>query len=424
MFDKMATSFSCMTEQLESPLAGLEVVEITSIYSGPMAGMMLAELGAEVTKVESPSNPDPVRAGGLAGTPDGVNSTFYSLNRGKKFASIDAKTSRGRELLFELVAGADIFIHNMRPGKAEDLGLVYEDLAAVNPGLIYGVITGHGSEGPEAHLPAYDYVVQAKLGMVDYQRDRENRGDLVRQVVVDKTSANALVQGVLAALYMREKTGHGQRIDVPMVAAGLAFLWPDGLAPAHAELDPAIPLEQLPPWLESAPGSFLVVLETADGEIATGLLLPPWDGLCLALDRTDWLTDERFAEHLNRILNLPDLIKEVGEEVAKYTTEEVLTKFTTYDFAAGRVATRRELQNDPTINHLGLISEQDAPGVGRVRQPAPMWTFSKATPQITTSLNCAGGDTREVLAGLGVSNEEFEDLIKQGVIFVADDSAK
>ena len=208
----------------------------------------------------------------------------------------------------------------MRPGKAEDLGLVYEDLAAVNPGLIYGVITGHGSEGPEAHLPAYDYVVQAKLGMVDYQRDRENRGDLVRQVVVDKTSANALVQGVLAALYMREKTGHGQRIDVPMVAAGLAFLWPDGLAPAHAELDPAIPLEQLPPWLESAPGSFLVVLETADGEIATGLLLPPWDGLCLALDRTDWLTDERFAEHLNRILNLPDLIKEVGEEVAKYTT--------------------------------------------------------------------------------------------------------
>ena len=163
MFDKMATSFGCMTKQLESPLAGLEVVEITSIYSGPMAGMMLAELGAEVIKVESPSNPDPVRAGGLAGTPDGVNSTFYSLNRGKKFASIDAKTSRGRELLFELVAGADIFIHNMRPGKAEDLGLVYEDLAAVNPGLIYGVITGHGSEGPEAHLPAYDYVVQAKL---------------------------------------------------------------------------------------------------------------------------------------------------------------------------------------------------------------------------------------------------------------------
>ena len=150
-----------MTEQLDSPLAGVKVVEITSIYSGPMAGMMLAELGAQVTKVESPNGPDPVRSQGLGGTADGVNSTFYSLNRGKRFCSIDAKTSRGKELLFELVANADVFIHNMRPGKAEGLGLDYESLSLANPRIIYGAITGHGPEGPEAHLPAYDYVVQA-----------------------------------------------------------------------------------------------------------------------------------------------------------------------------------------------------------------------------------------------------------------------
>ncbi len=408
-----------MTNATNSPLAGIKVVEITSIYSGPMAGMMLGELGAHVVKVESPGSPDPLRASGLGPGPDGVNSIFYSLNRGKQFCSIDAKTDKGRELLFDLSASADVFIHNMRPGKAEGLGLSYEALSAANPGIICGAISGHGPDGPEAHLPAYDYVVQAKLGMVDHQRDREGRGDLVRQVVVDKTSANALVQGVLAALYMREKTGRGQRVEIPMVAAGLAFLWPDGLAAAHAELNPAIPLEQMPPWLESAPGSFLVVLETTDGEIATGILLPPWDGLCLALERTDWITDERFSEALGRVLNLPELIAEVSSEVAKYTTEEVLARFEEHDFAAGKVVTRRQVHEDPTVKHLGLISEQAAPGLGQVRQPAPMWMFSDADTEITTSLNSTGGDSREVLAELGVSSDEFDQLEEDGIVFVA-----
>ena len=408
-----------MANASNSPLAGIKVVEITSIYSGPMAGMMLGELGAHVVKVESPGSPDPLRASGLGPGPDGVNSIFYSLNRGKQFCAIDAKTDKGRELLFDLAASADVFIHNMRPGKAEGLGLSYEALSAVNPGIICGAISGHGPDGPEAHLPAYDYVVQAKLGMVDHQRDREGRGDLVRQVVVDKTSANALVQGVLAALYMREKTGRGQRVEIPMVAAGLAFLWPDGLAAAHAELNPAIPLEQMPPWLESAPGSFLVVLETTDGEIATGILLPPWDGLCLALERTDWITDERFSEALGRVLNLPELIAEVSAEVAKYSTEEVLARFEEHDFAAGKVVTRREVHEDPTVKHLGLISEQAAPGLGQVRQPAPMWMFSDADTEITTSLNSTGGDSREVLAELGVSSDEFDQLEEDGIVFVA-----
>ena len=408
-----------MTNASKSPLAGIKVVEITSIYSGPMAGMMLGELGAHVVKVESPGSPDPLRASGLGPGPDGVNSIFYSLNRGKQFCSIDAKTDKGRELLFDLAASADVFIHNMRPGKAEGLGLSYEALSAVNPGIICGAISGHGPDGPEAHLPAYDYVMQAKLGMVDHQRDREGRGDLVRQVVVDKTSANALVQGILAALYMREKTGRGQRVEIPMVAAGLAFLWPDGLAAAHAELNPAIPLEQMPPWLESAPGSFLVVLETTDGEIATGILLPPWDGLCLALERTDWITDERFSEALGRVLNLPELIAEVSAEVAKYSTEEVLARFEEHDFAAGKVVTRREVHEDPTVKHLGLISEQAAPGLGQVRQPAPMWMFSDAETEITTSLNSTGGDSREVLAELGISSDEFDQLEEDGIVFVA-----
>lgn len=406
---------------MSSPLEGIKVVEITNIYSGPMAGMMLAELGADVVKVENPSGPDFIRASGLGAGPDSVNSTFYSLNRGKRFCAIDGKTEQGRQLLGEMIDQADVFLHNIRPGKPEELGLGYEELAARNPRLIYAAISGMGSEGPEADLPTYDYVVQAKIGMVDLQRDiSTGKGDLVHQVVVDKTTANGIVQAILAALYMREQTGRGQRVEVPMIAAGLAFLWPDGLAPAHAEFEPAIPLDQMPPYLESAPSSFLVVLQTTDGEIATGLLLPPWDGLCLALDRLDWLTDERFEEQLSRILNLPALLEEVKAEVAKHSTEEVLARFAEHDFAAGPVTRRRHISDDPTVKHLGLISEQEPEGVGRVRQPAPMWTFSDASTKITTSIGYTGAQSREVLAEYGKSDEEIDSLLADGTVVISD----
>lgn len=404
-----------------APLAGLKVVEITTIYSGPMAGMLLAELGAEVIKVESPDAPDVVRTSGLGAGPDDVNPTFYSLNRGKRFLSVDAKTERGRELLADLVASADIFLHNMRPGRPEHLGIGYEEMSARNQRLIYAAISGMGNEGPEAHLPAYDYVLQAKTGMVDYQRDLDTgHSDLVHQVVVDKTSANALVQGILAALYVRERTGKGQRIDVPMVAASLAFLWPDGFAPAHSQLDGPIPLEMLPPWLESAPGSFLVVLPTVDGEIATGILLPPWDGLCLALDRVDWVTDERFADQTSRALNLPALIAEVRSEVAKLTTDEVLARFAEHDFAAGKVASRREVHLDPTVEHLGLISEKENEHLGRFRQPAPMWTFSDTSAIETDIIGRTGADTRAILAEMGLDNDAVGQLMADNVVYVSE----
>ena len=410
-----------MANEDNHPLAGVKVVEITSIYSGPMAGMLLAELGADVTKVESPDAPDVVRSGGLTPDPDGVHSTFYSLNRGKRFCAIDAKSDRGRQLLFDLVAGADVFLHNMRPGKADALGLTWEALAERNPRLIYGVISGLGSDGPESHLPTYDYVMQGKVGMVDHQRDLQTgASDLVRQVVVDKTTAMGLVQAILAALYVRERTGRGQRVEVPMIAAGLAFAWSDAMAPAFAELEPPIPLDMMPPWLKSAPGSFLVVLPTSDGEITTGILLPPWDGLCLAIERVDLVTDERFAEQLDRIMNLPALIDEVAGEVAKYTTEEILARFAEHDFAGGPVVRREDVVSDPTIEHLGLISVQDAPGVGAVRQPTPMWTFSDGPLPTTTSLGRTGADSRAVLGELGLDDAAIDGLLADGTVAISD----
>ncbi|MEM9889673.1 MAG: CaiB/BaiF CoA-transferase family protein [Actinomycetota bacterium] len=402
------------------PLTGVKVVEVTSIYSGPYAGMMLAELGAEVIKVEGPDSPDPIRAG-MGGDLSVVNSIFYSLNRGKRFATIDAGTEKGREVLLDLVAGADVFLHNMRAGKASAMGLDYDTLSARNPRLVDVAINGFGSDGPEIDQPVFDYVIQARTGMVDYQRDPDGRGDLMHQLIVDKTSANAAVQGVLAALFQRERTGRGQQVEVPMIAVGLHLAWTDAFAAGLAEFEPLIPWEHMPPHLKAAPASFLVVLQTKDGEIATGILVPPWEGLCLALDHPEWIIDERFEESMPRILNYPILLDLIRTEVAKYTTEEILAKFAEHDFAAGPVKAREDVFDDPTVKHLGLISEAEGgDGLGRVVQPAPMWTFGESGTVRTTSIGIPGRHTREVLAEHGLSAEEIDALIAEGAAHQAE----
>ncbi|MFM7535805.1 MAG: CaiB/BaiF CoA transferase family protein [Acidimicrobiales bacterium] len=400
----------------DSPLAGIRVVEVTSIYSGPFAGMILAELGAEVIKVASAGKPDLIR--NIGGTdPYQVSPVFYSLNKGKRFVSIDASTERGAGLLADLVAGADVFLHNIRPGKPDRIGLRFEDLSARNPRLIFAEISGLGSSGPDSGEPVYDYVIQARSGMVDYQRDvTTGQASLIGQVIVDKTSALAAVQGILAALYVRERTGRGQRVEVPMLGVGMHFHWPDAMA-LLSQVEPAIPLGLLPPHMLQMPAAGLVVIRTADGgEIACSPLLPPYDGFAIALDRPDWVVDERL-QGLGRAINFPAFKAEIDEAAARFTTEELLARFKENDVAAGPVVRRTEIHNDPQAQHLGLIVEHDAgEGLGRVRQPAPMWHFGSSAAERVTSIGRTGADTRAVLGELGVSDAELDVLAADGVI--------
>jgi crotonobetainyl-CoA:carnitine CoA-transferase CaiB-like acyl-CoA transferase len=399
-----------------APLAGIRVVEITSIYSGPFAGMILAELGAEVIKVESTGKPDLIR--NIGGTdPFQVSPVFYSLNKGKRFVSIDASTPRGAELLADLVASADVFLHNIRPGKPDRIGLRHEELVARNPRLIYAEITGLGSTGPDAGQPVYDYVIQARSGMVDYQRDvSTGQASLISQVLVDKTSAQAAVQGILAALYVRERTGQGQRVEVPMLGVGMHFHWPDAMA-LLSEVSPAIPVSMFPPHMLLMPAAGLVVLRTSDGgEVACSPLLPPYDGFAIALDRPEWVVDERL-QGLNRMLNFPAFKAEMDAAAARFTTEELLARFRENDVAAGPVVRRSEIHNDPQVQHLGLITEQDTgTPIGTVRQPAPMWRFEATPAERVSSIGRVGADTRAVLAAMGLSEVDLDALGADGVI--------
>jgi crotonobetainyl-CoA:carnitine CoA-transferase CaiB-like acyl-CoA transferase len=397
------------------PLRGIKVVEITSIYSGPLAGVLLAELGADVIKVESPGKPDLMRNN--TGDPYAVSPVFHALNRGKRFVSLDGTTARGRALLADMVADADVFLHNIRPGKPDALGLGYDEMAARNPGLIYAAISGMGNDGPDADQPVYDYVVQARLGMVDYQRDLgTGRASLIGQVLVDKTTAQAAVQAILAALYVRTSSGRGQRVDIPMLGVGLHFAWPDAVAPFHSQVDPAIPPDMLPPHLLQMPAAALVVVVTADGgEIACSPSLPPFDGFAIAFDRPDWIVDERFSEMLPRMMNFPQFVEELNEAAARFTTSELLERLGANAVAAGPVVRRGAVHLDAQIQHLGMVEEHDNAFLGQVRQPLPMWHFGDSEALVTTSMGRTGQHTREVLSERGLSASEIDQLIADGV---------
>ena len=399
-----------------APLAGIRVVEITSIYSGPLAGLLLAELGADVVKVESQEKPDLIRNPGNA--PYSVSPVFYAVNRGKRFASIDATSEAGSRLLVELAASADVFLHNMRPRKPERIGVGYEALSARNPRLVYAAISGLGHDGPDADQPVFDYVVQARVGMVDYQRDTATgKASLIGQVVVDKATAMAAVQAILAALFVRERTGRGQRIDLPMLGVGLNFLWPDAIAPRFSQLEPPESPDQLPPHMLQMPAAGLVVVTTRDGgEIACTPTLPPFDGLAIAFDRPDWLLDERFAETPRRVLNFPAFHAELLEAAARFSAADLLKRLTENSVPAGPVQRRRDVHLDRQVRHLGLLVERETGHIGPVRQPRPMWQFSDTPARVTSTIGSTGAHTREILREHGLSDAQIDALVAEGVV--------
>lgn len=386
----------------DAPLEGIIVVEMTAVYSGPYAGLILAELGATVIKVEAPERPDMTRRTSPSLDPSGVSPVFYALNRGKRCVALDATTLDGRSALHQMIQHADVFLHNVRPSKVAALGVDYPTLEALNDRLIYAAISGYGFEGPDSEVPVYDFVVQAEAGMVDYQRDLDTgTASLVSQFVVDKSTANAAVQGILAALLVRARTGRGQRVDLPMIQVGLHFGWPDMMGVYFGEVDSS--WGAMPPHTPLLPAKAFHVLTTSDGgEIACGPGVPPFDGFALALGRPEWVVDERFAEMKARRVHYLELVKEIRSAALQLTTDELMANFAANDVAAGVVRHRTTLHEDDLITRLGLISEQDAPHVGKVRQPRPMWTFGTSSTVTTTHIGTVGEDTDAVLRELGI----------------------
>lgn len=340
------------------PLAGFTVVEAASYVSGPFAGMMLADLGAQVIKVEPPGG-DPYRRFGRA--VNGAGIMFANVNRNKRSEVVDLKLESGRRRLSELIAESDVLLTNWRPGVAEELGFDAPSLRSLNQRLVWCRVSGFGQDGPLAGAPAFDTVIQARSGLMSAQ-GAEGPPDSVRGYLVDKVTALVVAQTIMAALLQRASTGQGGVVDVSMLDAVAYYMGPELLAERtivdEGDARPAL-AEQL---------TAVRCVPTSDGWVLVSpVRAKQLKGMAVAAGHPEWVDELRGeADPGRRAARIYDLVAGVTPGAS---TAEWLARFEQHDVPAAPVLDVDQHLSDPQVLHNGTYVEYDHPALGRVRQP-------------------------------------------------------
>ena len=389
------------------PLAGMQVLDLTSMVSGPVAGAMLADQGAEVIKVEPPHG-EQMRH--LGQPHNGLPPTFFSCNRGKKSIAVNLKREAGQEVLWRLIEQADVLLQNFRPGAMERMGFGEETVRARNQRIIYVSISGFGETGPYADQRVYDPVIQALSGATDIQANRLTREpEMFRVIIADKVSSLTVAQAVSSALFHRERSGEGQHIRLSMLDAMLAFFWPEGmggLTYADAGFDPA-----------ERSGSMDLIYPTRDGHITAGVISDKeWVGMCRAIEREDLIDDERFSTARARGRNAQIRKEITREEIAKWPSEEILARLNANDVPNAPLLRRTQLLDNEQIVASDSIARTEFEGFGEVRQARPAARFSRTPGTVGARAPMLGEHSIDILAQLGYPEEDQRQLIENGII--------
>jgi crotonobetainyl-CoA:carnitine CoA-transferase CaiB-like acyl-CoA transferase len=353
------------TANNSGPLSGYRIVDVTQMLSGPMATMMLGDQGADVVKVEPPGIGDLTRA--MGASKHGIPPAFAVINRNKRSIALDLKDHRGLAVLKHLVAGADVFVQNFRPGRAERLGIGERELRRIKPDLIYVSISGFGEKGPYVEKRVYDPVIQALSGLAAIQTDyKTGRPQMMRLIIPDKVSALTAAQAITAALLARERTGEGQHVRLAMLDAVISFLWPEGMADLTFTSSTTQGARRR---------SRDLIFETADGYITCGANSnAEWKGLAKALGHPEWIDDPRFNTVAARIRNVSERLDLTAEILATKTSAEWLAKLEANDVPCAPVLSREEVIRDAQVVANELIVESNHPHAGPMRQPcAAAW---------------------------------------------------
>jgi formyl-CoA transferase len=386
-------------------LKGVSVLDLGTMITAPLAGMMLADLGADVLKIEHPQGGDPFRSfrSGL------YSPHFVAYNRGKRSIKLDLRSDDGRKILLELLARADVLIENYRAGVMERLGLTADVLQQANPRLIHCSITGFGTSGPYSARPAYDMVGQALSGIASLFLDPE-RPEAAGPTIPDNATGMYACYGILGALYERERTGRGRRIDLNMLEASIAFM-PDPFA-NHVRLGIANDR------LTRVASSHSFAFRCADGRLlAVHLSSQPkfWEALCGVLERADLIADERFRTRELRIRNYRELSAVLAEVAVKRPRSEWMTRLEAADVPFAPVQTIADVIEDPQVAHLGTFYEEQHPTEGRnlgIHRPVLIdGARDKVAPAPTL-----GEHTDAVLMDLGYGKGDIERLRAASVI--------
>ena len=391
-----------MPRHVSGPLSGVRVIDLTTVVSGPVCAALLADQGASVIKIEPPDG-DIIRR--TAGDGD-FTAMFVACNRGKRSLALDLKQPAACDLVRRLVLSSDVFVQNFRPGAIDRLGLSAEALRALNPRLVYVSISGVGEAGPYARQRVYDPVIQSLSGLADIQTDEETgRPRMVRTIIADKTTGAFAAQATCAALFARERTGKGQHVQLSMLDAMIAFLWPEAMS------DQAIPGRPKP----VGPPRPDLIFRTADGFITAGSVSnAEWRGLCTALDKPEWIDDPRFCTPAARSANAAERLTLVGAVLATAPTQEWLARFAANDVPCAPVLRREDVLTDPQVVHNRLIETLDQPGLGPIRQARPAARFDGTPAAIRGPAPSIGQHTEAVLAEIGLAPAEIAALIASG----------
>lgn len=407
-----ASNTTTPTPGERGPLTGVRVVDITTIFMGPSATQMLGDLGADVVKIEAPGG-DVVRGIGPQGH-ERMGPLFLGMNRNKRSLALDLKTAEGRAVLLELAKDADVLTYNVRPQAMARLGLGYDALAAINPRLLYVGMFGFSQRGRYAASAAFDDLIQAACALP--QAMAMGSGDIPRYmpITIADRSVGLYAFGVIsAALYGRERTGKGQRIDVPMFETMVPYVLGDHLygqtfVPAQGDFGyPRLLSPERRPY------------KTRDGHVCCLIYTDvQWRAFLKAIGQPALFdTDPRFANIAERTKHIDALYGMVSDEIASRSTAEMQALLDGTDIPVFPMHTFESLLQDPHLDDIGFFSEMEHPHVGTIRQMAVPSEWSGTPPGAATPAPRVGQHSREVLREAGYDEARIDALVASGAVF-------
>ncbi|HEV7167922.1 MAG TPA: CaiB/BaiF CoA-transferase family protein [Micrococcaceae bacterium] len=397
-------------EQRGSALQDLLVLDLTRILSGPFATMTLADLGADVIKIEQPGQGDDTRQWGPPFQGEEA-AYFLAVNRNKRSLAVDLKSPEGLAAVRRLALKADVIVENFRPGTAARLGLGYEELSRENPGLVFASISGYGQTGPDAHRPGYDAIAQARSGIMSVTGEMDGPPVRVGVSSADLVAGMWATIGILAALHEKQRTGRGQWVDISLLDGSVSWLtyvssgyFASGSVPRrYGSAHPTIA-----PYQAFGTSDGFVMVAVGNDSL--------WRKFAAALDREDLLADERFSKNPSRVANRDILIPLIEEAMLTRTTTEWVNVLDEAGVPVGPIQTVDQAVQDPQVLARGMVAELQHPRAGALKVVGCPVRLTRTPPTMRTAPPVLGQHTDEVLASLGFNPEDIASLRTSGAV--------